>query len=208
MGKTVVNVVDVRSVAANERHELVFKEFRKIGAGETLEVVVDHRPDHLLLHMQHLGLPVDASKYEAVLDEDGLWHAYFVRSMDAEARSRCILTDYDESREFLSDRFSAVPVFTNEKYGVIITYIRSGQFIPVHSPNTALIFQVFKGEGEATIGEKTAQIKPGSIIIVPAGERRGIKARTDMEALHIVVPMPTEQDHEEVQRKLSLGEYA
>ncbi|MCL4480995.1 MAG: DUF2249 domain-containing protein [Candidatus Thermoplasmatota archaeon] len=208
MEKAVANVVDVRSVVASERHEMVFKEFQKIGIGETLEVVVDHKPDHLLLHMQHLGLPVDSSKYEAILYEDGLWHAYFVRAKDAETGSKCISTDYDESREFQSDHFSAVRVFTNEKYGVIITYIRSSQFIPVHSPNTALIFQVFKGEGEATIGEKTVQLKPGSIIIVPAGEKRGVKARTDMEALHIVVPMPTAQDHEEVQRKLSLGEYA
>ncbi len=68
-----------------------------------------------------------------------------------------------------------------------------------------LIFAVFKGNGIAVASETETELSPGSIVIVPRGERRGIRATTDMEAIHTVSPVPTESDHEEVMRKVSKG---
>lgn len=190
------------------RHQIIFEEFMKLGDGEGMEVIVDHKPDHLLMHMQHAGLPVDAERYQSVLRDDGAWSAIFVRSHRSENDGGIIITSYESMRKYDDSKFSAVPVKTGGEYGVILTYIKAGQFIPVHSPAVDLIFQVFKGSGVAVAGEREFRIESGDILIVPRGQRRGIRADTDMEALHIVVPFPTERDHEEVESKLSSGNFS
>ena len=70
-----------------------------------------------------------------------------------------------------------------------------------------LVFQVQSGTGEIVAGSKRQQIKPGDIIIIPKGQKRGIKAETDMEALHLVSPPPNDADHEEVVKKLQANSF-
>ena len=48
---------------------------------------------------------------------------------------------------------------------------------------------------------------PGSVVFVPAGEDRGLKAETKLVALHVVSPPPAEKDHLEVMRKLKQGKW-
>jgi hypothetical protein len=43
------------------------------------------------------------------------------------------------------------------------------------------------------------------VIVVPAGEQRGVKADTRMVALHVVSPPPTEADHVQVQAGFQRG---
>jgi quercetin dioxygenase-like cupin family protein len=200
--------IDARKLDQRIRHETIFNEFKKLNEGETLDVVVDHEPDHLLMQMEHVGLPVNIEKYYAEQRKDGVWVGHFVKSAENDKGESVIITDYDRSRSYNERRFTAVPVFSNDKYGVLVTYIKAGQFIPVHSPDVDLIFHVFKGTGTATVDETEVMLKPGSLIIVPRGKKRGIKATTDIEGLHIVVPFPSEGDHEEVERKLASGKYA
>lgn len=199
--------IDATSLDPRVRHEVIFEEFMKLREGESLEVIADHRPDHLLMHMQHTGLPVDPEKYQAVMRDDGTWSAVFFKSSEAGEDSGIIVANYETKRSYDESRFSAVPVKAGGEYGVILTYLKAGQFIPVHSPDVDLIFQVFKGSGSAVAGSREFRIKPGDIFIVPRGQRRGIRAETDMEALHIVVPFPTETDHQEVEAKLASGSF-
>ncbi|MEM0157068.1 MAG: DUF2249 domain-containing protein [Thermoplasmataceae archaeon] len=199
--------IDAREIDPRIRHEVIFNEFKKLNEGEILDVIVDHEPDHLLMHMEHVGLPVDAERYSAEKQENGLWIGHFVKSAEKNPAGNAITTDYDRSRTYNESRFSAVPVFANDQYGVLLTYLKAGQFIPVHSPGVDLVFQVFRGVGTATVGETEVKLKPGSLIIVPRGQKRGIKAITDMEGVHIVVPFPAEVDHEEVEKKLASGKY-
>jgi quercetin dioxygenase-like cupin family protein len=189
------------------RHEVIFDEFMKLDDGESLEVIVDHRPDHLLMHMQHAGLPVDPEMYRATLRDDGIWSGIFVRSATGGNGSGIVIASYDTKRNYDSKKFSAVPVKAGGEYGVLITYLKAGQFIPVHSPGVDLIFQVFRGNGTAVAGDREFRIKQGDIFIVPKGEKRGIRAETDMEALHIVVPFPGDEDHQEVEQKLASGKF-
>ncbi len=205
---SVRKTIDAREIEPRVRHEVIFGEFKKLNEGEMLDVIVDHEPDHLLMHMEHVGLPVDAERYSAEQLENGLWVGHFVKSAKKDAAETTVATDYERSRSYNESRFSAVPVFANDKYGVLLTYLKAGQFIPVHSPGVDLVFQVFKGVGTATVGDKEVKLKPGSLIIVPRGQKRGIKATTDMEGVHIVVPFPAEGDHEEVEKKLASGKYA
>jgi mannose-6-phosphate isomerase-like protein (cupin superfamily) len=54
---------------------------------------------------------------------------------------------------------------------------------------------VVAGDQEATIG-------PGAIVLVPAGQTRGVTATTRLVAVHLVSPPPTEEDHAQVQAGL------
>jgi Uncharacterized conserved protein, contains double-stranded beta-helix domain len=79
-----------------------------------------------------------------------------------------------------------------------LVFFKPSQYIPIHAPNSDLIFYVLQGQGKVTIGNKEYEVRDGSIVIVPKGVKRGVKADTYMEALHIVVPSPSPEDHEKV----------
>jgi quercetin dioxygenase-like cupin family protein len=64
-------------------------------------------------------------------------------------------------------------------------------------------------EGTATIiaGDAEVSAGPGAIVVVPAGESRGVKANTRLAAVHIVSPPPAETDHVAVQQGLERKEW-
>ncbi len=113
-----------------------------------------------------------------------------------------VITSFEKKRAYDEKVFSPVSIYSTGTYRVILTYFKAGQFIPVHSPNIDLVFVVQSGKGEVVAGTRRERIKAGDVVIVPRGVKRGIKAETEMEALHIVSPPPKDTDHEEVARKL------
>lgn len=195
--------MDVRNMAPVERHPKIFEKFMSLHPGQELRIIVDHEPKHLLEHMKHEGLPVVSSAYTSFRNDDGSYVGVFRRGDSVASAGNIKITSFDDERSFSPDRFSPIGIYSGESYKVIITYIKAGQFIPVHSPGTDLIFAVFKGTGTAIAGANETKLSPGSIIIVPKGKRRGIMATTDMEALHVVSPIPGNRDHVEVMEKLS-----
>lgn len=199
--------IDAREIQPMDRHRRIFEEFLALKPGQELHVLVDHDPEHLVAHMKHEKLPLDDSAYRSYRQEDGTFVGVFRRSPDNVDDDNIKVTSIDRERSYLKDKFNPVAIYASDNYKVIITYIKAGQFIPVHSPTTDLIFAVFKGTGSAFAGEKEVPLLPGSVIIVPGGEKRGIKAKTDMEALHVVSPVPDENDHMEVMRKLLENSY-
>ena len=199
--------IDAMEIPPPERHKKIFETFLSLKPGQELHVRVDHDPAHLLEHMKHEGLPVDASAYTSHMGDDGIFIGIFPRSLETLPPEKVKITSIDGERSYLPDRFSPVGIYASENCKVLITYIKAGQFIPVHSPSTDLTFAVFKGTGKAFAGEREVELLPGSIIVVPGGEKRGIRAETDMEALHIVSPVPDENDHLEVMKKLQENRY-
>ena len=79
--------------------------------------------------------------------------------------------------------------------------------IPVHAPAVDMCLVVLEGQGEVVAGPRREAIGPGSIVIVAAGQDRGIKATTRLVAVHLVSPPPTEQDHSAVMAGLQRGEW-
>lgn len=199
-------IVDVMSIAPAERRSKIFKAFDALSPGQELHVIVDHDPGHLLEHMRHEGLPVDYDAYKSLVDGKGMYTGIF-KKREVPVQQKVKFTSLDKERAYSATGFNPVEVHTGENYKIIITYIKAGQFIPVHSPDTDLVFAVFKGSGYAVAGDSEVKIMPGDILIIPGGESRGIKASTDMEALHMVFPIPTVEDHEEVMRKLASNSF-
>jgi len=112
-------------------------------------------------------------------------------------------TSFDKEREYNNDEFNPVPIYSTNDYRVLLTFIKAGQFIPVHRPNIDLIFLVKSGKGKFVVGDEKFQIKAGDILVVPKGTtKRGIYAEEDIEALHIVITPPSSADHHEVAKKL------
>jgi quercetin dioxygenase-like cupin family protein len=85
--------------------------------------------------------------------------------------------------------------------------LEAGQFIPVHRPQVDMTFVVLEGEGSIAAGGREEAVRPGTVAFVPAGEDRGVKAKTRLLALHVVTPPPTQADHAGVMAGLAKGEW-
>lgn len=118
-----------------------------------------------------------------------------------------VIRDYRTAATFLAERFSPVALGQTDRVKVVLTCFEPGQFIPVHSPGIDMTLVVLEGEGTAVAGDQEVAVSPGSIVIVPAGQARGIKATTRLVAVHLVSPPPTEADHTQVQAGLRQGSW-
>lgn len=201
------NIIDVRKISPQEKHGKIFESFRKIRPGEELQVIADHEPRHLLDHMIHEGLPVVESEYRSRINGDGTFSGFFRKENAGVPASGVKITSFDTERSYLEHKFNPVGIYSGKNYKVVLTYLKAGQYIPVHSPSTDLIFAVFKGTGTGIFADHEELLAPGKVIIIPGGEKRGIRALTDLEGLHIVSPIPEEQEHAEVVQKLSSGRF-
>ncbi len=200
--------IDVRALPPPSRHSKILEVFDKMSPGEKLLVINDHEPVHLVQFMKHERRDFDASSYTAYQLGPREWIGEFHKNKAGDAmRADHIFTSFESERTYNEDSFSPVPIYSDPGYRVILTYIKAGQFIPVHSPGSDLVFLIHKGKGTAIAGEKEYQVGPGDILIVNRGVKRGIKAETDMEALHLVSPPPADKDHEEVSSKIAQGKF-
>jgi len=198
--------VDVRALPPHERHIVVLGLFDKLAVGESLAVVNDHEPVHLVAFMKHERRDFDFASYRAYERSPGEWVGVFAKGATTNgAKSGEIITSFERERQYGETSFSPVPVYSTSSYRVLLTYFKAGQYIPVHTPQIDLVFVVQSGRGIAVAGDERRKIVPGDIVVVPRGVRRGILAETDMEALHMVSPPPDDSDHEEVSRMLAKG---
>ncbi len=115
------------------------------------------------------------------------------------------LSSYQEAETFRPERFNPIVIAENERVKVIEACFEPGQFIPVHQPGVDLTLAVLEGTGSLVAGEREEPITPGAVAFIPAGEARGIKAKTRLILLHVVTPPPTDVDHIQVDSGLQRG---
>jgi quercetin dioxygenase-like cupin family protein len=65
------------------------------------------------------------------------------------------------------------------KFKVLVVGLEAGQKIPLH-PGEAALYHFLEGTGLMTVGDEAFAINPGVTIIVPAGEVRGMSAKTQV----------------------------
>lgn len=118
-----------------------------------------------------------------------------------------VLTSYQQAAAFIEQRFNPVVLTENERVKVVLACFEPGQFIPVHQPNVDLTLTILEGEALVAAGEQETRLGPGSLVFVPAGEARGIKAENRLVILHVVTPPPTFEDHTEVMAGLKRGSW-
>ncbi|HLI47030.1 MAG TPA: DUF2249 domain-containing protein [Geobacterales bacterium] len=193
-------VVDVRNLPPYQRHGLIFSVFDELEPGEEMLIVNDHEPIHLLHHLKHERRDFDEESYRAYEKEPGMWIA--VLKKKRVENKKYVYTNFDKERNYNEEEFNPVPIHGTKDYRVLLTFIKAGQFIPVHEPNIDLIFLIRSGKGTFVAGDDKISVKEGDIIVVPAGVKRGIYAEEDIEALHVVIPPPSDRDHHVVAEKL------
>jgi quercetin dioxygenase-like cupin family protein len=118
-----------------------------------------------------------------------------------------VLELYRDLVAFRPERFNPVLVAAGAHMKAVLTCLEAGQFIPVHKPGVDMVLLILEGDGQVVAGDSQEAVNAGSVVFVPAGEARGLKAETGMVALHVVSPPPTEKDHFEVMAKLKQGKW-
>ncbi len=105
--------------------------------------------------------------------------------------------------QFDSERFRPVLLAQNDRLKVQLVCFEPGQQIPLHTSGVDLVLTVLKGHGLVIAGEKEGVIGPGSVVCVPAGTPRSVRAHTRLVVLAVVAPPPTAADHMEVDAALA-----
>ncbi|RBI59285.1 cupin [halophilic archaeon] len=119
-----------------------------------------------------------------------------------------VATDFDAEREYDDERFSTRSVFRSDRMKVVLGYFEPGQFIPVHAPDSDVAITVQDGRGVVRDGETDRDVGPGDVVVVPAGERRGVKAGDErLEATLVTAPPPTDAEHDPVRERLRRGAF-
>jgi len=117
-------------------------------------------------------------------------------------------TDIDTERLYADEQFTAREVFRTGRSKTVCGYFEPGQFIPVHAPDSDVTVVVLSGEGIVRDGEETHEVSPGSVVTVPAGSDRGVRAGDDrLEAVLVTAPPPTDAEHEPVRRGIKEDEF-
>jgi len=119
-----------------------------------------------------------------------------------------VATDFDAERAYDDEQFSARSAFRNDRMKVVLGYFEPDQFIPVHAPDSDVAITVRRGTGVIRDGDDEHAVGPGDVVVVPAGEDRGVKAGDErLEATLVTAPPPTDAEHEPVRRGLQTGEF-
>ena len=118
-------------------------------------------------------------------------------------------TDIDSERDYTDEQFSAQGVFRTERSKAVCAYFEPGQFIPVHAPDSDVTVVVQSGTGLVRDGDTDHEVEPGSVVSVPAGKDRGVRATEGerLEAVLVTAPPPTDAEHEPVRRGLRNGDF-
>jgi quercetin dioxygenase-like cupin family protein len=128
---------------------------------------------------------------------------------DSRHVSTMVATDFDTERQYDEDRFSAQSVFRSDLMKVVLGYFGPGQSIPVHAPDSDVAITVREGRGVVRDGEDEHAVGPGDVVVVPAGEDRGVRADEGrrLEATLVTAPPPTDAEHDPVRKGLKNGEF-
>ncbi|HET7325162.1 MAG TPA: cupin domain-containing protein [Halococcus sp.] len=117
-------------------------------------------------------------------------------------------TNFDDERTYDDDQFTTRAVFVNERVKVVLGYFAPGQFIPVHAPDSDVTIAVQSGTGVVREGTDEYAVEQGDVIVVEAGVDRGVKADdTQLEALLVTAPPPSDAEHEPVREGIRRGEF-
>ncbi|WP_053947708.1 cupin domain-containing protein [Halolamina sediminis] len=117
-------------------------------------------------------------------------------------------TSLDAERTYSDGRFTAREVSKTTHSKTVCGYFEPGQFIPVHAPDSDVTVVVQSGHGVVRDGKRTHEVEPGSVVTVPAGEKRGVKAGDErLAAVLVTAPPPSDAEHEPVRRGIKNDEF-
>jgi len=121
--------------------------------------------------------------------------------------AKIVRVNASELKSLDDAKFVPKAVYQSKGMKVVLAYFKEGQFIPVHSPAVELVLCIIDGKAEVVAGEERVAAGKNDIIIIPKGEKRGVKALSELTVLHVVQPPPSDIDHKEVHARLAQGKF-
>lgn len=119
-----------------------------------------------------------------------------------------VSTDFDVERTYSDEQFTAQTISESEQMKVVLGYFGPGQFIPVHAPDSDITIAIQSGTGVIRDGSDEHTVESGDVIVVKAGIDRGVKAgETQLEALLVMAPPPSDAEHEPVRAGIRRDEF-
>ncbi|UCD80400.1 MAG: hypothetical protein JSW26_02925 [Desulfobacterales bacterium] len=120
---------------------------------------------------------------------------------------KIVRVNAEELKSLDDAKFVPKAVYQSQGMKVVLAYFKEGQFIPVHAPEVELVLCILDGKAEVAAGEERVSAAKNDIIIIPKGEKRGVRALSELTVLHVVHPPPSDMDHKEVHARLAQGKF-
>lgn len=100
--------------------------------------------------------------------------------------------------EFSAQGFGRRTLIETDRFRAVVVGLEDGQQIPVHAPQLDVVITVVEGVGRVMAGDRASWVRAGDVAVVPAGERRGLRAIGGrLVAINVVSPLPGDGDHAE-----------
>ena len=98
--------------------------------------------------------------------------------------------------EFSPEGFGRRVLAGTDRFRVVVAALEDGQEIPLHAPPLDLVMTIVEGTGRVMAGERSHPVRAGDVVVVPAGETRGLQALGGrLVAVNVVSPPPGPEDH-------------
>ena len=87
-----------------------------------------------------------------------------------------------------------------ERFRAVRVTLEDGEQIAPHAPPLDLVMTIVEGTGQALAGDRLRDVRAGDVVIVRAGETRGLRATGGrLVAVNVVSPPPGPGDHAPVE---------
>ena len=98
--------------------------------------------------------------------------------------------------EFSTEEFGRKVLAETDNFRVVIAALEDGQEIPLHAPPLDIVMTIVEGTGQVMAGDHAHAVRAGDVVIVPAGQARGLRATGGrLVAVNVVSPPPGPGHH-------------
>ncbi len=98
--------------------------------------------------------------------------------------------------EFSTRGFGRRTLVETDGVRAVVVGLEDGQEIPIHGPQLDLVITIVEGVGQIMAGDQAYPVRAGDVAVVPAGEKRGLRAIGGrLVAVNVVSPPPADGDH-------------
>jgi quercetin dioxygenase-like cupin family protein/iron-sulfur cluster repair protein YtfE (RIC family) len=110
--------------------------------------------------------------------------------------SRPLVGRAAELAEFSPEGFGRRVLSETDHFRVVVAALEDGQEIPLHAPPLDMVMTIVEGIGQVMAGDQVHPVRAGDVVIVPAGQTRGLRATGGrLVAVNVVSPPPGPGDH-------------
>ena len=101
-----------------------------------------------------------------------------------------------ELAEFSPEGFGRRVLAETDRFRVVVAALEDGQEIPLHAPPLDIVMTIVEGIGQVMVGDQVHTVRAGDVVVVPAGQTRGLRATGGrLVAVNVVSPPPGPGHH-------------